>query len=191
MNTFVKKTLIILVSVVLLLLVAGGSTLAYLFAKTDSLENTLSPAQVSCAVVENGEEYTDSTVNVSSKSNVTIKNTSNISAYIRASILVTWKSADGNVYAAKPEPGTDKDYILQINTSDWSEHDGFYYYKSDVPAGATTSALITSASQINQGPMGTDNTQYYLSIEIVAEAIQAEGMGANSAQNAWTAARNG
>ncbi len=191
MNTSSKKKFITLVSVALLILIAGGSTLAYLSSKAETVENTFSPVRVSCAVVENSTEYTSSTVSVSTKSNVTVKNTGNTPAFIRATILVTWKSEDGRVYATKPEPGAGKDYILQLNTSDWIEEDGFYYYKSNIPAGGATSALITYASQLTPGPMGADNTQYKLSIEILAEAIQAEGMCVSKAQDAWTVARNG
>ena len=72
MNIFPKKTLTALVSVALLLLVGSGSTLAYLFTNTDSVKNTFTPAQVSCAVVENGQAYTSNTVNITNnnKSNV-------------------------------------------------------------------------------------------------------------------------
>lgn len=186
MNTFSKKTLIALVSVALLLLAATGSTLAYLFTTTDSVENTFTPAQVSCAVVENNKEYTANAVNVESKSNVTIKNTSNVPAYIRAAIIVTWKSTDGKVYAAKPVKDTD--YTLKIGEGWTTEHDDFYYYNSVVVVGGSTSALITSAAKTANAepPAG-----YNLSIEIVAEAIQADGMGATSAQDAWAKAAAG
>ena len=53
-----------------------------------------------------------------------------------------------------------------------------------------TDILINSATQTVTGPVGTDGTQYYLSIEIVASAIQAEGMGATSAQEAWVKAKS-
>ena len=185
MNAFSKKTLITLVSVVLLLLVGTGSTLAYLFTNTDSVENTFTPAQVSCAVVENSQEYPANTVSITNnkKSNVTIKNTSNVPAYIRAAIVVTWKKADGTVYAVKPK--STEEYELEIG-GDWTQDGGFYYYNSNVAADDFTSALITSAQQKGNAPDG-----YYLSIEILAEAIQAEGWGddVDTAQEAWAAAK--
>lgn len=184
MNRSSRKVLITLASLALLLFAVVGTTAAYLYDKTDRVNNTFDPAQVSCAVVENGSAYTASTVTVSSKSNVTVKNTGNIPAYIRAAILVSWKSSSGIVYGVKP---TGQDYTLQLNSSHWSENGGFYYYNSAVPAGGLTEALITSAAQTASGPIGPDGTQYSLSIEIVAEAIQADGMGATSAQAAWAA----
>lgn len=184
MKIFPKKTLTALVSVALLLLVGSGSTLAYLFTNTDSVKNTFTPAQVSCAVVENDQAYTSNTVNITNnnKSNVTIKNTSNVPAYIRAAIVVTWKKADGTVYAVSPKAS---EYHLEIGT-DWTKSGDFYYFKSDVDADHSTSALIISAYQNSNAPTG-----YYLSIEIVAEAIQAEGMGVTSALNAWAKAASG
>lgn len=188
MNAFSKKTLTALVAVVLLLLVATGSTLAYIFTKTEPVENTFVPAQVSCAVVENGTLYTANSLTVSSKSNVTIQNTSTVPAYIRAAIIVTWKNEAGNVYALKPV--IDDDYSLSVNTTDWSGSGEFYYYNSDVAANGSTTNLINSASQLSDSIVGSDGTMYSLSIEILAEAIQAGGMGATSAQDAWAKAKN-
>lgn len=189
MKAFSTKILISVTAVALLLFVTVGSTAAYLYIGTPNVTNTFQPSQVSCAVVENGTAYTGNVVSVSQKSNVTIKNTSNIPAYIRAAILVTWKSADGKVYAVQPQEGTDNDYTLQLNTTDWMQGtDGYYYYNSSVTANGSTTALITSATRIKESFVGSNNTQYYLSIEIVAEAIQADGMGVTSAQDAWAAA---
>ena len=176
------------IAVALLLLVVAGPTLAYLLAQSGPVENIFQPAQVTCAVVENGREYTSNMVNVSSKADVTVKNTGNVSAYIRAVVLVTWKSADGIVYGTVPQAGADKDYTIQFNTEDWTKQGSFYYYNDDVPAGGLTEILIESADQHRPGPVGSDGTQYYLSVEILAEAIQAEGMGADSAPEAWAAA---
>lgn len=184
MHSFSKKTLITVISAALLFLVGTGSTLAYLFTGTASLENTFTPVQVSCAVVENEQVYTANTVNVSSKGNVYIKNTSDVSAYIRAAVVVTWKSTNGNIYALNPVAGTD--YTCEVSSSNWTPgSDGFYYYSSAVDADALTTELITSAAQLKAGPDG-----YYLSVEILAEAIQAEGMGATTAQVAWQNAEN-
>lgn len=186
MKNNTRKALVVLITIAILLLTAAGTTLAYLQDRTDPVNNVFVPAQVSCSVVENGREYTDNVVNISEKSNVTVKNTGTVSAYIRAAVLVTWKSESGVVYAAVPEAG---DYTLQIGTGDWTEQDGFYWYRDDVAPGSATSALITSAKQLREGPVGPDGTQYYLSVEIVAEAIQVEGMGADTAQAAWAAAK--
>lgn len=186
MNAVLKRTIIALVAVVLLLVVAAGSTLAYLVIQTPSVNNTFTAAQVSCAVVEDGTPYTGSTRSVSNKSDVTIRNTSSVPAYIRVAIVVTWKAENGHVYAAKPI--INQDYTLSLNTEDWTENGGYYYYKQAVAGNSDTTNLINSAAQIGENWIGTDNTEYSVSIEILTEAIQADGMGATSPQDAWVKA---
>ena len=199
MKKNMKKKAVLTMSVALLLAVAVGITIAYIFTETDPVENTFKPSKVACAVVENGREpVTGDTVGIgTSKENVQIKNTGNTDAYIRVAVVINWMSADGTrVWATKPvksTDGTDGDYTITYNLKDngWIDgSDGYYYYTRPVPPGEMTDILITNATQlVAKGPIGTDNTQYYLSIEIVASAIQSSGMGAKSAQDAWAKAQ--
>ena len=198
MKKYINKKTVLITSVALLLLVAVGTTLAYVFTKTDPVENRFDPSKVSCAVVEVVEkgDSSENTANVvqtgKSKTNVQIKNTGDTDAYIRAAVVVNWMSEDGTkVWATKPVAGEDKDYTISYNLSNgWIDGgDGYYYYTQPVDPGDMTNILITSATQNATGPKGTDGTQYYLSIEIVASAIQADGMGAASAQDAWAKAK--
>ena len=200
MKKVLNKKSILITSVALLLLIAVGATLAYIFTKTEPVENTFNPSKVSCAVVENGSatENTDSIVETGkTKKNVQIKNTGDTDAYIRVAVVVNWMSADGTkVWATTPVKsidGADGDYTIAYNLKDngWIDGgDGYYYYTQPVAKSALTDTLIESATQLTQkGPVGTDNTQYYLSIEIVASAIQSNGMDAASAKDAWTKAR--
>ena len=177
MKKYINKKSIIITSVVLLLLVAVGTTLAYVFTATDPVENTFKPSKVACAVVENnGTPVTGSLINTGdTKSNVQIKNTGDTDAYIRVAVVVNWMSADGSkVWAQKPIQGTD--YTITYNLEDgWFDGgDGFYYYNAPVAPGGFTSVLIEEAKLIGTPPTGIDNTEYFLSIEIVASAIQSK-----------------
>lgn len=194
MKKNIRKKTLLTMSTALLLLVAVGATLAYVFTRTDPVENTFKPSRVACAVVENGDthENTNHIVNISTtKTNVMIKNTGDTDAYIRVAVVVNWMSENGSrVWATKP---TSSDYTINFadNTGWTKDSDGYYYYKEAVPRGESTSILISSASQ-NAGvsaPVGTDGTQYHLSVEIVASAIQAKGIDAASAQEAWVKAQ--
>lgn len=195
MKKNMKKKALLTMSVVLLLLVAVGTTLAYIFTKTDPVVNTFTPSKVSCAVVENsGTTVSGGIQNTGDKkSNVQIKNTGDTDAYIRVTVVVNWMNDDGTkVWATKPVEG--EDYTISYDLSKgWVDgDDGYYYYTKAVPptdGNNLTSILIENATQINDGPKGTDGTQYYLSIEIVASAIQSNGMGATSAKDAWTRAQ--
>lgn len=145
--------------------VISGITLAYVFTQTDALKNTFVPAQVSCDVLE-GQD--GSTFDGTTKSDVKIKNTGETTAYIRAAVVVTWMSEDGTqVTATKPVEGTD--YQITYNTdSDWvHSSDGFWYYTIPVDVDGQTDTLIESCVCSVTPPDG-----FYLSVEIVASAIQ-------------------
>lgn len=198
MKKYINKKSVLITSVALLLLVTVGTTLAYVFTRTEPLENKFNPSKVSCAVVENGETpVTGAIVNTGdSKNNVQIQNTGDTDAYIRVAVVVNWMRADGRVWATKPVEGEDYTMILDINNG-WSLIGDYYYYGSavapcvhkdgDEHTGCMTSVLISSCTPVDgKAPDG-----YYLSVEIVASAIQADGMGATSAQDAWAKAETG
>ena len=178
MKKYINKKSIIIASVMLLLLVTVGTTLAYIFTETKPVENTFEPSKVSCAVVENDSDPVSGGIQkIDKKSNVRIKNTGDTDAYIRVAVVVNWMNEAGTkVWATKPVEGTDGDYTITYNLSNgwFNGGDGFYYYNTPISPDKHTEELIKSAS-LNTGitaPVGTDNTQYYLSIEIVASAIQ-------------------
>ena len=182
MKRYRNKKIIIVASVLLLLLTAVGVTLAYVFTATKPVENAFTPSQVSCAVVENGRDpVSGSLVNMSApKENVQIINTGNTDAYIRVAVVVNWMNEDGSrVWAQRPIKDTDYTITYNLAKGGWFDGgDGFYYYSKAVSSTSPdnlTDILITNAALISgvTAPVGTDNTQYYLSIEIVASAIQA------------------
>ena len=152
---FGRQVLLLAALVVIAMGVVGG-TVAYLVTKTDPVVNTFTPGEVSCKI--------DETFDGTTKSNVYVTNTGNTNAYIRAAIIVTWKDAAGNIAATVPAKGTD--YTLELNETDWVEHDGYYYYKGSVAPNAQTENLIITCTAKNS------NGDYTLSVEILADAIQ-------------------
>lgn len=180
MKKYINKKSIIIASVMLLLLVAVGTTLAYIFTETEPVENTFNPSKVSCAVVENnGTPVTGSVTDTGNvKENVQIKNTGDTDAYIRVAVVVNWMDEAGTkVWATKPVEaveGADGDYTITYNLEDgWFDGgDGFYYYSKAVSPEELTTILINEAKQLKSAPQTPDGIQYCLSIEIVASAIQ-------------------
>ena len=165
-----KKAVSFLLSIVLILTLAVGGTLAYVMATPKTVQNQFAPA------------YVTSRVNVEGDT-IDVTNTGNISAYIRAAIIVNWVDEAGNILPVVP---TTDQYALGINTEKWTPEDEFYYYKSPVASYGTTDDLVTSITVKMDLPEG-----YGLNVQVVAEAIQADGMGAASAVNAWAIALSG
>lgn len=166
-----KKSLALLIAAALLLTFTVSSTVAYLVDSTNALVNTFNPTHVTVDVKD-----TIATVNgAQTKQNVVITNTSNIAAYIRAAVVGYWVK-DGNIVA--PWNGS-----ITPNAP-WTFTDGFYYYPNPVDAGAAVPTnLFTSYQQPTPPVEGA-----HLEMEILAQAIQADGMGATSAQDAFSKA---
>lgn len=157
-----KKSITMLVSLILIITIGVGGTLAYLVTHTDPVKNTFTPSQV---VISVDEEFDGST-----KSDVKIFNHNNsVNAYIRAAIVVNWMDKAGNVWAATPVEDTN--YTLELGAG-WTKLGDYYYYEGPVPAGESTTDLIKKASPITDAP----EDGYYLSIEILAQGIQADGV---------------
>ena len=183
-NHITKKTIAI-ISLALLILITVGTTLALVFTKTGDVENTFKPSRVSCAVVEtlvNGDNSTTTETsagtvsNFTSKSNVQIKNTGDTDAFIRVAVVVNWMNEDGKVWAQKPTlaqkpDATNGQYFIEFNTEDWkrSSTDEYWYYSKPVAPDTLTPKLIETAYLMKDV---TPPDGYYLSIEIVASAIQ-------------------
>ena len=182
------KTVVLLVSLLLLVCAAVGGTIAFLVDTSGPLTNQFTPSKVATRV----EEYREGT----KKSNVCIRNTGDTKAWIRAAVIITWKNDKGEVYGQMPvtdpncqHQNCDCDYCITYGTANgWSKAaDGFWYYDESVAADGVTKALITSCTTIGTAPADG----YYLNVEILGSGIQAEGMGAeiDSAQEAWAKAK--
>lgn len=153
----------VILSIVLLLVLVVGGTLAILLTNSDTVENKFEEAYVICQV-NRSEDVFD------------VTNKGNVPAYIRTAVVVNWMDDAGNVRGIAP---TDAQYTLQMNDSDWHFLNGFYYYLLPVSPEQSTSDLITGVFVNDAVPDG-----YQLSVEVVAEAVQAEGVTSNTDKQA-------
>lgn len=166
-----KRLATLLVSLLLVLGVAMGGTVAFLSTRTDSKVNTFTPSEVTCAVTETFEN------NV--KSQVAVKNTGDTTAFIRAAINVTWmkdaeagtkyNAGDQTVSAKVPVKDTDYSITFAKNTNWIQGADGYYYYKLPVAPQGSTEVLIEECKLLENASVPDG---YHLSVEIVASAIQ-------------------
>lgn len=144
--------------------VAGG-TLAWLLDRTETIQNSFQPSHVDCEVVE------DSFAGLV-KTGVTVKNTSDIEAYIRVRLVTYRVNAEGQTIggeAAVPAftPG-----------AGWVKSGEYYYYTKPVAPGAEiTPDLMDTMTLADYG--GGEKQ----ALEILAEAIQSEP--ARAAGEAW------
>lgn len=165
-----KRAIVLLLSLGLLLAATVGTTAAYLMAQTGTVENRFAPSRVACAVAQDGHAAAENgSVDVTQAQNVKIQNIGDAVAYIRVQVVVTWKDANGVVYAQAP---TDTDYTLAPDAPvNWFRgSDGFWYYAKAVAPEDYTDTLITSCG-LASGVASPEG--YQLSVEIVASAIQA------------------
>lgn len=147
---------------------AAGGVYAYLTANTGPLTNEFVPAKVSCIVEET---FADGV-----KSDVKVRNTGNIDAYIRAAVVVNFVSEEGKVFAAAPKEGVD--YSIAWSAAGWAKGaDGYWYHIKPVTPDGVTAPLIDTASAISV-PVG-----YRLQIQILAAGVQSAPDAA--VQEAW------
>lgn len=162
------KPAALLVSLVLLVGVAVGGTLAYLATNTDPIENQFTPSKVTTTVEE--------TLEGNVKSEVKIKNTGDTEAWIRAAVVITWQNEAGNVYGGtQPVAGTDYTISWNKDTTNsdgnWvTGKDGFYYWTKPVAPNGLTGELITECKPVEgKAPEG-----YALTVEIIGSGIQSK-----------------
>ena len=177
-----KKPAMLLVSLIMVLTVAVGGSLAYLVTKTDPVENTFTVEQVPITVDESFSGSTKSDVKIKHKGD----SETGRDAYVRAAVVVNWVDGEGNVYNQKPVKGTD--YTLEMNNDSWAEKKGYWYYLKPLAPGKETAALVKECKDLNTAPDG-----YQLSVEILAQSIQADGVdpdGNAPVKLAWGVTRN-
>lgn len=158
-----KQTWLAAILIALLVItVSTGAVFAYLYATSDPVTNDFTPDQATNPSIQE-------TFNNKIKENVSVDvGDPGYAVYVRAVIVVTWQDDAGNVYSVKPVEGDD--YVLERDTANWFQKDGFYYHKAMVNSGDNTEILIKECYQKAEAPDG-----YKLHVEIIAQTIQALG----------------
>lgn len=145
-------------SIVLLLGVAIGGTIAWLSTKTTPVTNTFTPARVTCEVEEDFNE------NTGKKTNVNVKNTGNIDVYIRVK-LVTYRTNDAGQHIG----GTAQ--LPKFNLGEnWAEYGEYYYYTLPVAPDEKPAANLADSMTLTGSYEDADGGKQAL--DVMAEAIQ-------------------
>ena len=145
-------------SVVLLLALAVGGTIAWLSTKTTPVINTFTPAKVTCDVTENFNEDTGV------KTNVNVTNTGNIAVYIRVKLVTYHTNDTGQHIGGKAE-------LPKFNLGEnWVEKNGYYYYTLPVAPGKKPAANLADSMTLEKSYKDADGGKQAL--DVMAEAIQ-------------------
>ena len=145
-------------ALLMVLVMSVGGTLAWLTAHTNAITNTFT---VATPGVEIEEEFDKQT-----KSDVKVKNTGEVEAYIRVALVPTWEDENGNAVA---EPASLDDLsITWGNSGKWLKGtDGYWYYKEPVAPGYSTEVLLEKATV-------TTENGYHMNLQVMADSIQAD-----------------
>ena len=161
-----RLTTMVIATVLLLALTIGG-TLAWLSTKDTPITNTFNPSKVACEVTESFDGKV--------KSNVNVKNTSDIPAFIRVK-LVTYRTNDKGDHIG----GTAELPTFTLGTN-WVKYGDYYYYTLPVDPGATPASNLRDEIVLTATYDDADGG--HQSIDVMAEAIQSEP--AEAVGEAW------
>lgn len=156
------------IATVLLLALAIGGTLAWLSTKDAPIQNKFLPTKVTCEVMETFNGSTGV------KSNVNVKNTGTINAFIRVK-LVTYRTNDQGQHIG----GTASLPNFTLGKG-WVKYGDYYYYTLPVAPKEKPEADLISSITLESY---TDVDGGHQAIDVMAEAIQSEP--ARAVGQAW------
>ncbi len=161
-------------ALLMVLFMSVGGTLAWLTAHTSAITNTFTVATPGVKIEEGFDKQT--------KSNVQVKNTGEVEAYIRVALVPTWdrtKTAmrwpNRPVWTIYPSLGAIPGKWLKGT-------DGYWYYKEPVAPGYSTEVLLEKATV-------TTENGYHMNLQVMADSIQADPTRAVTAM--WGTAKGG
>lgn len=171
-----KKKLLILSLAAICLAITAIGTLAY-FTSEGTAHNVITTGGVEITVQEWADEartepFEDLT-GVMPNTTVTkiaeIKNTGASDAWVRVKVEKSIKlQGDGT-----PDTGLVE---LALNTADWTEKDGYYYYTKVLKPGEVTAPIFTAVTF--KPDMGNEYQNATATVDVVAQAVQTANNGA-------------
>ena len=162
-NGGAKKLSAAAIAIILVVVMAIGGTVALLMDSTDSVTNKFAPASSGITVEEEVKE--------NCKTEIAVKNTGDIDVYVRVSLVANIVDENGNITSGADVP----DFAL--NETNWFKGtDGYYYYKTPLPAGKVTESLLANGSKMEL----SENMQ----VTVLAQSMQTTPT--NAVTDAWS-----
>ena len=154
------KSSALIIALALILVLAVGGTVAYIFTQTDPVINTFTPTEAKITVDEETSSNQKTSITV-------VNNSTGVPVYIRVALVANMIDKDENVTGAASVPT----FTLG---KDWIEgSDGYYYYTEPVPVGGSTGNLLQSSMTLDEN----------MQVVVLADAIQA--MPKQAVIDAW------
>ena len=168
-----KKTMIIVLSAVLVAGLAAGATIAY-FTATQTATNTFTVGNVAITLTEPNWDSSGSVDAPEAypgeplKKDPTITNTGANPCVVR--IKITWPTLPDGVSAITYRT----DYVTDKLGDGWHQDGEYYYYMEPLEVGEYTDALFDQVVMPTDLENGDATTEY--DIVVTAEAVQAQGI---------------
>ena len=179
-----KRKLLILSVLAICIATLAAGTLAY-FTSEGKAHNVITTGGVEIAVQEWADEDKtkpfENLTGVMPNTTVTkiaeIKNTGASDAWVRVKVEKNIKlQGEGT-----PDTGLVE---LTLNTTDWTEKDGYYYYKEALKPGEVTTPIFTTVTF--DANMGNEYQNATASVDVFAQAVQTANNGASAMPaNGW------
>ena len=177
-----KKKLIYSLLAGLLLAALIPTAYAFMFRKSQTVNNVFAPAKVTCEVAETMGTVEQGGKTYDAKTSVKVQNTGNVEAYIKVQLVVYWQDSKGNVVFRNMDLTDVQDSIAE----GWlSGGNHTYYYTLPIAPGAQTPELLKKPivmHPVNE-PYGNVDYVYTPVVEIIAEAIQS--VPVEAVENSW------
>ena len=131
-----------------LLFLAIGATIAY---NSDSglFANLFHAGATKTSVIETFVSPTNWLPCQTADKVITVRNDGNVPVAARIKIAESWKDKDGNELAlifTDTNGATQRLALININTADWEKRGAYYYYKTDLAPGETSTPFMTDVT---------------------------------------------
>ena len=157
-----KATALVIAIALIVVMVVGGSV-AWIVHQTKPVINKFTPASSGITIVEEVEN--------NYKTEIAVNNTGDIDVYVRVSLVANIVDENGNITSGADVP----DFAL--NETNWFKGtDGYYYYKTPLPAGKVTESLLANGSKMEL----SENMQ----VTVLAQSMQTTPT--NAVTDAWS-----
>ena len=172
-----KRKLLILSALVICIAILAAGTLAY-FTAEDKAHNVITTGGVEIAVqewadkekTEPFEDLTGVMPNTTVTKIAEIKNTGASDAWVRVKV-------DKNIVLKIEGVTPDTSLVeLTLNSTDWTEKDGYYYYTKALKSGEVTAPIFTAVTF--KADMGNEYQNATATVDVFAQAVQTANNGA-------------